>query len=1124
MTDGVSATALLNVWHFSLGTLRYTPLDMYTDRNGVRRQSAAAQQRGGMSPPLPAPHQKPPMSPYTDGSPHRYEMAQTWNVAPDGGGSMYRAASYSSAPGISGSRQSRPSLDSPYSGSARRSPTQLQYHESDHYTHPPHSASPLVAGGQHFSPPPPLRPSQSMAGVCSASRPSPQRAEGPASRGGHNVFDQDQHTELGTQRYGYTGMHGRPSSTTAVPQAAYRGNQPHPAYQGTFVPASYWQNGNHHQKHAGSGRQVHCAPTSAPRPSSTTAAVSSNRYVRPRIEFYRDCGAIVEERDPHTGHVRAAYRCGALLGTGGFAKVFDFLDCRTGERFACKIIDKAKLSDQSKRAKLAAEIEVHSRMQHPSILKFIRTFEDDHYHFILLERCCRQSLMELSRAKRTFTNEEAQFIMVQLLQAIEYMHSHYVIHRDLKLGNIMVDPAGNMKIGDFGFATTLRTADERKRTMCGTPNYIAPEVLTAQLHSGYSFEADVWSLGVILYTLVVGIPPFETQDLQTTYSRIKRCEYSYPSHCRVSDACRDLIGWMLQRDPAMRPNLVQIRNHSYLRHPEAPRTAPASLVGVDSELVPARENPSPYAEAGRSSSPIHESLTEARSPLAPSHTAAPTEEAPTASRRPNSQDVEFTPPPAYPGPQPTPFYFSATPQRMQPQQRSNIADAQMTPPVARPLYHDSAAAVAPQETPPKTNSGEDTETRDRLRHRISSFLREDDSQRRPASSLGSSDASQTQSLHDTTSTEQNESADDDRIAADVRYVDRMPEVSNAPPAPRIFFSDLVHFSRYGFGYQTWDMRGARGPRTKSCGSYFNDKSKLVRDVKDDAVWYFARVREEPEGAAMASPIVPDDLAPRCFYDQLHHFVGGSCVLDPKSVQCQTLSPFLQTQYVFKKYTIVKFMETHFSGAQATNTRLEESPTVASGFKDFFPEPHEDVFSFEPLPNCGDAGQLTFVKEALVLPMTAALTSSDAPCIRDLSKLPPHKLPLVAVCRFSDLSFQVSITMPCPSPLQFVPQVVGVRSVSALSAWKLDILLYDNQRLAVMYRADDDAFCISVADVVRQKKRGFGGAYVYAATVGYPRSVTAVLIPAVTMSIVVSMLKKVHCPDELITTLTLPDNS
>lgn len=124
--------------------------------------------------------------------------------------------------------------------------------------------------------------------------------------------------------------------------------------------------------------------------------------------------------------------------------------------------------------------------------------------------------MDMLRRRHKFTEPESRFYVIQLLGACHYMHTHQVIHRDLKLGNIFLDAKMNVKVGDFGLAALIETEGERKKTICGTPNYIAPEVLFDQAN-GHSFEVDTWSIGVILYTLVIGRPPFQTKDVKAIY-------------------------------------------------------------------------------------------------------------------------------------------------------------------------------------------------------------------------------------------------------------------------------------------------------------------------------------------------------------------------------------------------------------------------------------------------------------------------------------------------------------------------------------------------------------------------------------------------------------------------------
>lgn len=133
-----------------------------------------------------------------------------------------------------------------------------------------------------------------------------------------------------------------------------------------------------------------------------------------------------------------------------------------------------------------------------------------------------------------------------------------------------------LKVGDFGLATKLEFEGDRKRTVCGTPNYIAPEILDGK--QGHSYEVDIWSFGVILYTLIIGKPPFEASDVKSTYKRIKSRTFSYPETATISANARDLIDQVLNLDPTKRPTLDEICEHPFFHSGAIPKLLPTSTL------------------------------------------------------------------------------------------------------------------------------------------------------------------------------------------------------------------------------------------------------------------------------------------------------------------------------------------------------------------------------------------------------------------------------------------------------------------------------------------------------------------------------------------------------------------
>ncbi|RXM31965.1 Serine/threonine-protein kinase PLK1 [Acipenser ruthenus] len=276
--------------------------------------------------------------------------------------------------------------------------------------------------------------------------------------------------------------------------------------------------------------------------------------------------------DPRT---KKRYLRGRFLGKGGFAKCYEITDMDTKEVFAGKVVPKSMLLKPHQKEKMSMEITIHRSLSHANVVGFHGFFESDDFVFVVLEICRRRSLLELHKRRKALTEPEARYYMRQTITGCLYLHNNRVIHRDLKLGNLFLNDDMEVKIGDFGLATKIEYDGERKKTLCGTPNYIAPEVLCKK---GHSFEVDIWSLGCILYTLLVGKPPFETSCLKETYIRIKKNDYTVPRH--INPVAAALMKKMLQADPTTRPTIAELLNDEFFTTGYIPQRLPTTCLTV----------------------------------------------------------------------------------------------------------------------------------------------------------------------------------------------------------------------------------------------------------------------------------------------------------------------------------------------------------------------------------------------------------------------------------------------------------------------------------------------------------------------------------------------------------------
>ncbi|AWP04899.1 putative SNF-related serine/threonine-protein kinase-like [Scophthalmus maximus] len=263
----------------------------------------------------------------------------------------------------------------------------------------------------------------------------------------------------------------------------------------------------------------------------------------------------------HDGKIAGLYDLDKTLGRGHFAVVKLARHVFTGEKVAVKVIDKTKL-DPVARSHLFQEVRCMKMVQHPNVVRLYEVIDTATKLYLILELGDGGDMYDcIMKHDGGLSEEVAKCYFAQIVHAISYCHRLHVVHRDLKPENVVFfEKQGVVKLTDFGFSNRFQPG-KNLNTSCGSLAYSAPEIL---LGDEYDAPAvDIWSLGVILFMLVCGQPPFQEANDSETLTMIMDCKYTVPPH--ISHACGDLIGHMLQRDPKKRATLEQIEAHEWLQ-------------------------------------------------------------------------------------------------------------------------------------------------------------------------------------------------------------------------------------------------------------------------------------------------------------------------------------------------------------------------------------------------------------------------------------------------------------------------------------------------------------------------------------------------------------------------------
>ena len=270
-----------------------------------------------------------------------------------------------------------------------------------------------------------------------------------------------------------------------------------------------------------------------------------------------------------------------VIGRGSFGKVCLVEYMPTHETYAMKSLKKDLLIEQEQIENTLLEKEILQTIDYPLLCGLVFCFQTEERIYFVMPFLSGGELFQHLRKFRTFDENKVRFYGAQIALALEYLHSKGIVYRDLKPENILMDDKGYLRLADFGMAKKLKD-DEKAMSFCGTPEYLAPEIITME---GHDKNADWWSFGILLFEMLCGLPPFYVENLDKMYEMIKTSSVKFPKRINLSEEAKDIIRKLLEKNPKKRlgsqNGIEEIKKHPF-------------FADLDFDLIVQKKIPAPF--------------------------------------------------------------------------------------------------------------------------------------------------------------------------------------------------------------------------------------------------------------------------------------------------------------------------------------------------------------------------------------------------------------------------------------------------------------------------------------------------------------------------------------------------